>query len=99
MNARQKAKHYKKLYEQTLATTPIHYQVHNVQTDVIKTSTLIPYVMVKNQQLSDYDEIFKQMLGRGLSEEIKKRMEIEVVDYPGMQCYKVYGIIRVVTGI
>lgn len=99
MNARQKAKYYKKLYEQTLAKTPVQFQVQRLKTDVIKTCTMVPYVMVKNQELSNYEEIFKEMVGLGLSDVIKNKMEIEVVDYPGMHCYKVYGCIRVVTSV
>ena len=99
MNARQKAKRYKKLYEQTLAKTPVHYQVQNFKTEFIKACTLLPYEVVKYQNISDYEEIIKERLARDLSEELKKIMDIETIYYPEQSCYKVYGIIRVVTGV
>lgn len=99
MNARQKAKHYKKLYERTLATTPVPYRVHNFKTDFIKAYTVLPYEVVKYQNIIDYEEIIKERLARNLAEEVKKIMDIETIDYPEQCCYKVYGSIRVVTGV
>ena len=99
MNNRQKAKHYKQLYERTLATQPLDLHVQNFKTEYIKTCTMIPAEAVKYHQISDYEETIKNELAHGLAEEIKKKMDVEAVYYPEQSAYKVYGLVRIVTGV
>lgn len=100
MNARQKAKHYKKMYERTQAQKQLeNLEVHNFKTNIIKAVTFIPYERVKITQESEYIEVIKNELAHNLTKEIKELMDIEVVNYPEQSIYKVYGLIRVVTGI
>lgn len=98
MNARQKAKHYKKLYE-SMQKQPINLQVHNFKTNIIQACTCVPYEMVRYQQESEYMEVIKNKLAREIAEELKETMDIVVDDYPPQCVYKVYGTVRVVTGV
>ena len=43
MNSRQKAKRYKKLYENLMYNQTIPFQVHNYKTSTIKACTCVPY--------------------------------------------------------
>ena len=98
MNARQKAKHYKKLYER-MQKQPINLQVHNVNTNIIQACTLVPYEMMKVIQESEDMELIKNKLAREIANGLKETMDIKIVDYPPQCIYKVYGTVRVVTGI
>lgn len=100
MNARQKAKHYKKLYER-LQTQTVNFQVHNFKTSIIKSAVLVPYEMAKTLEISKIGEVevIKTKLARDLAEGLKETMDIIVEDYPQQCVYKVYGTVRVVTGI
>ena len=98
MNARQKAKYYKKLYERT-QKQPINLQVHNFKTSYIQACKLLPYEMALKLQESECREVIENELVRELSKEIKKIMDVEVQDYPEQCVYKVYGTVRVVTGV
>lgn len=99
MNARQKAKHYKKLYERQLAMQPTDLQVHNFKTDFIKVCTMIPYEKAKYYPLHDYSETIKTNLAYELTKELINKMDIEVFDYPEQCAYKLYGSVRIVTGV
>ena len=98
MNARQKAKRYKKLYE-NLQKQPIQVQVHNFKTSIIKASKLVPYTMALNLQKSEYREFIENELACELAKELKETMDIVVEDYPPQCVYKVHGTVRVVTGV
>lgn len=98
MNARQKAKRYKKLYE-SMKQQPLNIQVHNFKTSTIKACTCVPYEMVKYQPESEYMEVIKNKLAHEIAKEIREKMDISVDDYPPQCIYKVYGTVRVVTGV
>ena len=100
MNARQKAKHYKKLYER-MQKQPINLQVHNFKTSLIQTVVFVPYEMTLTLETNELEEIefIKTKLARELAEELKKTMDITVVDCQPECVYKVYGTVRVVTGV
>lgn len=102
MNARQKAKHYKKLYER-LQQQQVKFQVQNLKTHIIKAKIKVPYKMAyeltDNQQESEYMEVIKNKLSHEIAMELKERMNIDIIDYPPECVYKVYGSVRVVTGI
>ena len=100
MNARQKAKHYKKLYER-MQKQPVNFQVHNFKTSIIKSAVCLPYEMAKTLETSELGEVdfIKSKLASDLAERIKEAMDITVVDYPPQCVYTVYGTVRVVTGI
>lgn len=99
MNARQKAKHYKKLYERMAYNQPTNLQVHNFKTSIIKACKWVPYERAEILQDSEYMEVIKNELAHDLAKELKKTMDIAVDDYPPMCVYKVYGTVRVVTGV
>lgn len=100
MNARQKAKHYKKLYERSLQQ-PVTFQAHNFKTSIIKSAVFVPYEMAKTLETNNLGdvEIIKTKLSRELAEGLKETMDITVIDYPPECVYKVCGSVRVVTGI
>lgn len=100
MNLRQKAKKYKKLYERT-KQQPVNFQVHNFKTSILKSAVFVPYEMTKTLETNELGEVevIKTKLARGLEEELKKTMDISVDYYPSEGVYKVYGTVRVVTGI
>lgn len=98
MNARQKAKKYKKLYE-SMQKQPLNVHVHNFQTSTIKACILLPYEMQKYQAESECMELIKNKLAHELAKELKEKMDIVVEDYPPQCVYKVYGTVRVVTGV
>ena len=100
MNARQKAKHYKKLYER-MQKQPVKFQVHNFKTSIIKSAVCVPYGLAKTLETSDLGEVdfIKTKLASDLAKGLKETMDIKVVDYPQQCAYTVYGIVRVVTGI
>ena len=98
MNARQKAKKYKKLYE-SMQKQPINLQVHNFKTSYIQACKLVPYEMALHLQESECREIIENELVHQLSKEIKNIMDVEVQDYPEQCVYKVFGTVRVVTDV
>ena len=100
MNARQKAKQYKKLYER-MQKQPINLQVHNFKTSIIKSAVVVPYEKALTLETSELEEVelIKTKLASELAEGIKETMDITVVDCPPECIYKVYGTIRVVTGV
>lgn len=98
MNARQKAKKYKKLYE-SMQRQPINVHVHSFQTSTIKACVSLPYEMQKYQAESEYMELIKNQLAHELAKELREKMDITVDDYPPQCAYKVYGTVRVVTGV
>lgn len=98
MNARQKAKHYKKLYEST-KLKPINFQVHNFKTSYIQACKLIPYEMSSCLLDSEYKETIEKNLAIELAKELKNLMDVEIQDYPAECLYKVCGTVRVVTGV
>ena len=98
MNARQKAKHYKKLYER-MQMQPVNFQVHNFKTSYVQACKLVPYEKAFYLQDSDYIETIKNCLADELAKELKNIMDVEIQDYPAQCSYKVYGSVRVVTGL
>ena len=98
MNARQKAKKYKKLYER-MKLQPVNYQMLNFNTSIIKAYTCVPYEMAEALQDSEYTEAIKSRLAYNLAKELKDKMDIQIDDYPPQCVYKVYGTVRVVTGV
>lgn len=104
MNARQKAKRYKKLYENETRKfqQPLPLQVHNFNTQIIKAQTYVPYEMayeMETNQKSEYMKIIKDKLARDIAKEIKDIMEINVFDCPTNNFYVIYGKVRIVTRI
>lgn len=99
MNARQKAKHFKKLYERMAYNQPTNLQVHNFNTSTILACTSVPYAMVDALKDSEYTEAIKSQLAHELAKELKDKMNITVVDQPRQCIYRVYGTVRVITGI
>lgn len=100
MNLRQKAKYYKKLYKiKQIKEQPLNIQVHNFKTSYIQACKLIPYEMAFYLQDSEYRETIENDLARDLAKELKNIMDVEVQDYPAQCLYKVFGTVRVVTGV
>lgn len=103
MNARQKAKRYKKLYESLKNQQTINYQVHNFKTHIIKAKTVVPYKtayeLTDNHQECEYMELIKNKLSHEIATELKERMNIDIIDYPPECVYVVYGTVRVIDSI
>lgn len=96
MNARQKAKHYKKLYEST-KLKPINFQVHNFKTSYVQACKLVRHECYL--QDSEYKDAIEKELSQELAKGLKNLMDIKVEYYPEDCLYKVYGTVRVFTGV
>lgn len=99
MNARQKAKRYKKLYESLIKQQSVNFQIHNFSTSIIKASTIVSYEKAEILQEKESIEVIKGELAQELAKELKEKMDISVDYYPESHIYKVYGTVRIVTGI
>ena len=94
MNARQKAKYYKRKYEE-LANCPIIPQVytHSHHIDTLKFERFFPDELIRNEH---FEEIVVKDLANYIAEDLEKYVVYKTYFEPYLNKVKVTGEIRVV---
>ena len=99
MNLRQKAKYYKRKYEQNRIN---YYDRTLFPAPTIQTEKIMAVKMVREEVLlelgADAEEIITDSLVNAMKDDIKKYMNIESNYIPQACYYQYYGSVRVVKG-
>lgn len=96
MNLRQKAKHYKQMYEKSLAKTPVHVNVSNHKIDKLRAEKFIDYHLMNANKSYFQGEEFKQELAYDLSKCLLPYMECKCEFIPRAHAYKFTGDLSIV---
>lgn len=99
MNLRQKAKYYKRKYEQNRIN---YYDWSSFSAPIIQTEKIMAVKMVREEVLlelgADAEELIKDSLANVMKDDIKRYMNIESNYIPQDCYYQYFGSIRVVKG-
>lgn len=97
MNLRQKAKYYKKKYQQNKVN---YYDFSSFSAPIIQSEKIMAVQMMREEYLSamgeNADEMIANRLIDTMKEGIKRYMKVERVYYPEDRYYRYYGYIRFV---
>lgn len=95
MNARQKAKHYKRLYEELL-NEPIKYNVISQKIDTLEFSKLYPQPIITSSDEDITTKILTRDLVNSLVDQMDKYVTIKTEFLPFMHQYKFNAVVEVV---
>lgn len=95
MNARQKAKYYKRKYEMLLKQ-PVRFNVEHHKIDTLRFERFYPDALIV-QKNSDYlREIVVKDIAQGLASSLDKYIDYRIEFCPHIDKYRLLGEIRVV---
>lgn len=99
MNLRQKAKYYKKKYQQNKVN---YYDRALFPAPTIQTEKIMAAVMIHEEHLmaagSDADEMISNILINTMKEDIKHYIKVDRTYIPECSTYQYYGSVRIVKG-
>lgn len=95
MNARQKAKHYKRMYEELL-NRPINPIVINHKVDTLRFSRLYPRPIITSSDEDITTKILTRDLVNALVDQMDKYVTIKTEFLPFMHQYKFNAVVEVV---
>lgn len=97
MNARQKAKKYKQMYEELL-NQPIEFKVehHNHKIDTLRFEQFYPKALIAQENSSYLREVIVRGIAQGLASSLDKYIDYNTEFCPHLNKYRVYGEIKVV---
>lgn len=96
MNARQKAKYYKRKYEETKVKLVPKIMVSKYNIDTLKAKKLCPKDLIENNDENIYVDIVTRALAQCLASQADKYMTITTNYEPSLRSYIVSGEIKVV---
>lgn len=97
MNARQKAKYYKRKYEETKnKAIPVKCIVTRYNVDTLKAERLYPKDLIENNDENIEGNIFTRALAQDLASQMDKYITITSHYEPSLRSYVVNGEIKVV---
>lgn len=97
MNARQKAKHYKRMYEEFLHK-PLKLNVINHKVDTLRFSRLYPQSIITSSDEDITTKILTRDLVNALVYQMDKYVTIKTEFLPNMHQYKFSAEVKVVRG-
>lgn len=97
MNARQKAKKYKRLYKELL-NRPVEFKLeqHIHKIDTLRFERFYPEALIANGNSSYLREVMIRDIAHGLASSLDKYIDYKTEFCPHMNKYRVYGEIKVV---
>lgn len=95
MNARQKAKKYKRMYEE-LIKQPVKYEVKTHKIDTLKFERLYPRHLVIDENSGYFKEVILKDIAYSIAESLDKYMIYRTEFCPHMNRYRFVGEIKVV---
>jgi len=97
MNARQKAKYYKRKYEETKVKPIPKFIVSKYNVDTLKAKQLCPKDLIENNDENIYIDIITRALAQCLASQADKYMTITTQYEPSLRSYIIDGEIKVVS--
>lgn len=95
MNTRQKAKYYKRKYEEIIKQ-PIAFTVEQYKTDTLQFERFYPEAHIRQKDVDILQEIVVNDVARALAEELDKYVEYRSIYDPLDGGYWLFGKVRVV---
>ena len=95
MNARQKAKKYKRMYEELLRK-PVRFKMGRHKIDTLRFERFYPAALV-TQEYSDYlREVIVKDIAQGIASSLDKYIVYNTKFCPNINKYRFYGEIKIV---
>lgn len=98
MNARQKAKYYKRRYD-LLKQQPMPYMVERHKIDTLQFEQFFPARIIKQANEEYPREIIKRRLAQYLAENLDKYVDYRTIYNPRVDEYQFYGRLQVVVNL
>lgn len=95
MNARQKAKKYKRMYE-ALLKSPIRFKVEQHKIDTLRFERYYPEALVTQENSSYMREVMVKNIAESLASSLDKYIDYNTEFCPHINKYCFYGEIKVV---
>lgn len=95
MNARQKAKKYKRLYEELLKQ-PVRFNVEQYKIDTVRFERLYPEALIAQGNSSYLREVVVKDIAQHLANSLDKYIDYHAEFCPHVNKYRFYGEIKVV---
>ena len=95
MNARQKAKKYKRMYE-ALLKSPIRFEVEQHKIDTLRFERFYPEALITQENSSYLREVIVKDIAQGLASNLDKYIDYNTEFCPRINKYRFYGEIKVV---
>lgn len=97
MNARQKAKKYKRMYEELLKQ-PVRFKVEQHKIDTVRFERLYPEALIEQGDTSYLREFLDKDIAEGIASSIGKceYVDLRTEFCPHINKYRIYGEIKVV---
>ena len=95
MNARQKAKKYKRMYEKLL-NQPVKFKVEQHKIDTLRFERFYPEALIANGNSSYLREVMVRDIAHGLASSLDKYIDYNTEFCPHINKYRVCGEIKVV---
>lgn len=96
MNARQKAKKYKHMYEALLKQQPVRFKVEQHKIDTLKCERLYPEALITQENSSQVRGIIVRDIAQSIVSNLDKYIEYHTEFCPHINKYRFYGEIDVV---
>lgn len=95
MNARQKAKKYKRMYEELL-NSPVKFEMKQYKIDTLKFERFYPEGLIREVNSSYLREVIVKDVAQGLASNLGKYVNCKTEFCPHINKYRIYGEIKVV---
>jgi hypothetical protein len=95
MNARQKAKKYKRMYE-SLLKQPVRFKVEQHKIDTLKFERFYPEALIVQENSSYLREVIVKDIAQGLASSLNKYIDYYTEFCPHINKYRLCGEIKVV---
>lgn len=95
MNARQKAKKYKRMYE-ALLKSPVRFKVEQHKIDTLRFERFYPEALIIPENSSYLREVIVKDIAEGIASSLGKYIDYNTEFCPHINQYRFYGEIKVV---
>lgn len=95
MNARQKAKKYKRMYE-ALLNQPVRFKVEQHKIDTLRFERFYPEALIIQENSSYLQEIIVKDIAQGLVSSLDKYIDYNMEFCPHINKYRFYGEIKLI---
>ncbi len=95
MNARQKAKKYKRMYE-ALLKSPVKFKVEQHKIDTLRFERFYPEAVIAQEDSSYLREVMVKNIAESLASSLDKYIDYNIEFCPHINKYRFYGEIKVV---
>lgn len=96
MNARQKAKKYKRMYEKLL-NQPVKFKVEQHKIDTLRFARVYPKALVTKEYTSYLRDVIIKDIALEIARSLNKYAEYHTEFCPHINMYRLYGEIKVVS--